>query len=486
MRPNDFHNLDFAFTQAVIGMAIISLDGTFLELNSALYDLLGVNQNEANILPPSILPLQEQVREIVLDAKFKHMTPHPFEFELDYEHPSGHRLFLTINSSMIVDNTGIPQYYFAQFVNKTLIRQMESKLQDSEIHLLEKEDTFIQLLEELPLTVLITKQGIIQYMNPAGLQLIHAENLDAVIGMSTNSIVDLSYSAILADRRKKHYSGQPVGSVRYLINCVNNQQKYIDGSSLPITYKGDSAILGIFKDISDQVLEEERLIQSEKLSTAGQLAAGIAHEIRNPLTAINGFMKLLRSSERINDRYFSIIESELQRIEFIVNELLVLAKPQAKHISKPFDFLVLLEQVITLMNGQASLKSIKILPVCTDQSLWVYGEAYQLKQVFINLLKNAMEAMNDGGNIYVQVLTNERDARISVQDEGCGMTEDQIKKLGKPFYTTKETGTGLGFMITQNIIHNHGGSIVVESVLNQGTTFTVIIPTISGPEDAAI
>lgn len=486
MRPNEFHNLDFAFTQAVIGMAIISLDGTFLKLNSALYDLLGVNQVEAKIFPPSMLPLQEQVRVIYLDAKFKPMRPHPFEFDLDYEHPSGHRLFLSINSSMIVDDTGIPQYYFAQFVNKTLIKQMESKLQDSEIHLLEKEDTFIQLLEELPLTALITKQGIIQYMNPAGLHLIHAENLDAVIGMSTNSIVDLSYSAILADRRKKHYSGQPVGSVRYLINCVNNQQKYIDGSSLPITYKGDSAILGIFKDISDQVLEEERLIQSEKLSTAGQLAAGIAHEIRNPLTAINGFMKLLRSSERINDRYFSIIESELQRIEFIVNELLVLSKPQAKHISKPIDFLALLEQVITLMNGQASLKSVKILPVCTDQSIWVYGEAYQLKQVFINLLKNAMEAMNDGGNIYVQVLTNERDARISVQDEGCGMTEDQIKNLGKPFYTTKETGTGLGFMITQNIIHNHGGSIVVESVLNQGTTFSVIIPTISAPEDFVI
>jgi len=197
-------------------------------------------------------------------------------------------------------------------------------------------------------------------------------------------------------------------------------------------------------------------------------------------------MKLLRSSERINDKYLSIIESELKRIEFIVNELLVLSKPQTTHISKPVDILSLLEQVITLMSGQAVLRNINILPVCTDQSIWVHGEAYQLKQVFINLLKNAMEAMNNGGNIYIQALTNESEARISVKDEGAGMNEEQINALGKPFYTTKETGTGLGFIITQNIVHNHGGAIAVESALEQGTTFTVIIPTIIAPAEATL
>ncbi|WP_340003981.1 ATP-binding protein [Paenibacillus sp. FSL K6-0276] len=486
MRPNEFQSFDFAFNHAVIGMALVSFDGTFLKWNSALSTLLGYDHNELLTPSPSVRTLLDQIHEIAELGTPSSMNIHPHRFQQDYFQPTGHLLSLEVSVSIISDGNGAPLYYFTQFENKTMIRQMETQLQDAENSLLEKENSFLQLLEGLPLTVVITANGIVQYANSAGLQLIHAESLDQVLGISTTNIVDLSNYAILQERRERYFSGNTIGSVCYLINCLNGQQKYVDGFTLPITFNGNGAFIGIFKDISQQMLEDERLIQSEKLSTAGQLAAGIAHEIRNPLTAINGFMKLIRSSERMNDKYFFIIESELKRIEFIVNELLVLSKPQTTHVSKPVDLLSLLEQVTTLMNGQAALKNLKILPVCADQSIWINGEAYQLKQVFINLLKNAMEAMNSGGNIYIHVLTNESETRISVQDEGCGMTEEQIKALGKPFYTTKETGTGLGFMITQNIVHNHGGSITVESIPEQGTTFTVIIPTILEPEETVM
>jgi two-component system sporulation sensor kinase A len=484
VRTNDFQGFDFVFTQAVMGMALISLDGTFLKLNSALCDLLGYDETELTTPSPTVRTLLDQIHKFIsLGSSLPSTSTDPQRLEVDYFHPTGHRLSLKISISILSDDIGKPIFYFTQFENKTLIREMETQLQVVKTHLLEKESSFLQLLEELPQPVLITRGGIVLYANSAGLQLIHAESLDQVLGLSTMDIVDYSNYEILSERRKKFNTDRTTGSVCYLINCLNNQQKYVDGITLPIIYEGNEAYIGIFKDISEQVLEDERLIQSEKLSTAGQLAAGIAHEIRNPLTAINGFMKLLRSSERMNDKYISIIESELKRIEFIVNELLVLSKPQTTHISKPVDLLSLLEQVTTLMNGQAALKNLKILPVCTDQSIWINGEAYQMKQVFINLLKNAMEAMNHGGNIYIHVQTYDREARISVQDEGCGMTEEQINALGKPFYTTKETGTGLGYMITQNIIHNHGGAISIESILEQGTTFTVSIPTIITPEE---
>lgn len=482
--PNEISNYDFIFAQAAIGMAFISFNGTLLKLNSTLYDLLGYDPNEFDSSSPSVRTLLEQIYENAqLRKSVPSMNIKPYRYEQNYCHPSGHRLFLDISISIIRDANDAPLFYFVQFENKTSARQMEIQLEIAKTNLLEKENSFLKLLEELPQAILITKQGIIQYANPAGLQLIHAESLDQVLGVSTMDIIDHSNYEILTERRRKFYSEKIIDSVCYLINCLNGQQKYVDGVTLPITYEGNGAFIGIFKDISHQMLEDERIIQSEKLSTAGQLAAGIAHEIRNPLTAINGFMKLLRSSERMNNRYFSIIESELKRIEFIVNELLVLSKPQTTHISKPVDLLSLLEQVITLMNGQAALKNINILPVCTDKYIWIHGENYQLKQVFINLLKNAMEAMNNGGNIHIHILTHESEARISVKDEGSGMTEDQINSLGKPFYTTKETGTGLGFMITQNIIHNHGGSITVESLPQHGTTFTVIIPTIIVPAD---
>lgn len=185
---------------------------------------------------------------------------------------------------------------------------------------------------------------------------------------------------------------------------------------------------------------------------------------------------MLRSAERSNELYFEIIESELKRIELIVNELLVLSKPQGVHISGPIDVYAIMEQIITLMKVQAALKNIEIIPHYPRVPVFVQGEVNQLKQVFINLLKNAMEAMNQGGTITLDILHNAQEVQIIVQDEGVGMTQEQIQSLGQPFVTTKDTGTGLGMMITKNIIHNHGGTMNVESIPDHGTTFTIHLP----------
>lgn len=474
---------DFAFTQAAIGMALISLDGTVLKVNPALYDLLGSNPHESNSSSPPYSFIENNIIVKIiqhgqhLQSGNENSTHH--WFELDYNHPTGLKITLDIHVSMILDVNKVPLHYFAQFENKTMMKHMEEQLHSTKSIIHEKEDFLEQMLEVLPLAVLITKHGIIKYANPAGLRLIYAESLDEVLGTSTNDIVDTLSHSTLSERRKKYYSNKTLGSVRYLIRCLNGQQKYVEGFSLQITYKGEAGFIGIFRDISEQEAEKERIMQSEKLSTAGQLAAGIAHEIRNPLTAINGFMKLLRSSKTKADQYISIIESELKRIEFIVDELLVLSKPQRNHTSVPLDLISLLDQVITLMNGQAALRNIQIVTHYPDrQFILIMGVANQLKQVFINLLKNALEAMNHGGNIHIYLQINNDEVQISVQDQGYGMTKDQIKELGKPFYTTKDTGTGLGFMITQNIIHNHGGAITVDSILEEGTTFTVSLPKI--------
>lgn len=308
MRSNEFQSFDFAFTHAVIGMALVSLDGTFLKWNSALSTLLGYDHNELITPSPSVRTLLSQIHEIAeLGRSLSSMNIHPHRFQQDYYLPTGQLLSIEISISIVSDANGASLYYFTQFENKTLIRHIENQLQEAESSLLEKDKSFLQLLEGLPLTVVITVKGIIQYVNSAGLQLIHAESLNQLVGTSTTNIVDLSNHAILQERRERYYSGDTIGSVCYLINCLNGQQKFVDGFTLPIIFNGNKAFIGIFKDVSQQMLEEERLIQSEKLSTAGQLAAGIAHEIRNPLTAINGFMKLLRSSERMNDKYFSLL-----------------------------------------------------------------------------------------------------------------------------------------------------------------------------------
>ncbi|WP_454191745.1 PAS domain S-box protein [Paenibacillus sp. Marseille-Q7038] len=362
-------NYDFAFTQAAIGMALISLEGTILNANPALYDLLGYKPPETSSSPLHFIEdnIINKIIQVGRSLQPDHRNTIHQPFEQEYSRPLGQKISLHIHVSLVLDINKAPIYYLAQFQNRPKIEYIEEQLQIAKSSLHENENFLQQMLEELSLTVLITKHGIIKYVNPAGLQLIYAESLDEVLGKSIDQFVDPSSHSTLFERREKYYSTKELGSVRYLIRCFNGHKKYVEGFSLQITYKGQDAVIGIFKDISKQEAEKERTMQSEKLSTAGQLAAGIAHEIRNPLTAINGFMKLLRSSKAKSDQYISIIESELKRIEFIVDELLVLSKPQRNHTSTPLNVIALLDQVIILMNGQAALRNIQILTQYPDR-----------------------------------------------------------------------------------------------------------------------
>jgi len=476
-------NYDPIFQHAALGMALISLHGTFIRINPALCDLLGHPQHEID----STAPLDHIYEDLLSDIqRFGESLPNERKasgrFERRLKQASGRELAVIVHVSLIHNERLLPLHYLVQFENGTPLLEIEARLNSTELALTDIQNSYHELLEKMPLAVLITKKGVIQYANPAALQLVHAKDQSEAVGISTNTIVDASYHMALEERRRVYDVRKALNPIIYMINCMDGRQKYVEGFTLIITYEGEQAAVGVFKDITDQKQREEYIMQSEKLTMAGQLAAGIAHEIRNPLTSINGFMKLIRSSKGSPETYYEIIESELKRIELIVNELLVLSKPQGKHVSKPIDVLPILEQVITLMNVQAALKNIEITFENPDASQWIVGETNQLKQVFINLLKNGMDAMDSNGTIRVSVNSTEQEVLIRVQDEGSGMTPEQVQKLGQPFFTTKETGTGLGFMITQNIIHNHGGSIQIESEPGQGTAFTVKLPKTIEPE----
>ncbi|KHF32994.1 Sporulation kinase A [Paenibacillus sp. P1XP2] len=481
MLRDHVRNYDPIFQHAALGMALISLHGTFIMINPALCVLLGHPQHEID----STAPLDHIYKDLLSDIqRFGESLPNERmtsgKFECRLNHLSGRELAVIVHVSLI-RNEPLP-HYLVQFENRTSLQEIETKLHSTELALIDIQNSYHELLEKMPLAVLITKKGVIQYANPAALQLVHAKDRSEAVGLSTNTIVDASYHMALEERRRVYDVRKALNPIIYMINCMDGRQKYVEGFTLIITYEGEHAAVGVFKDITDQKQREEHMMQSEKLTMAGQLAAGIAHEIRNPLTSINGFMKLMRSSKRSSETYFEIIESELKRIELIVNELLVLSKPQEKHVSKAINVLPVLGQVITLMNVQAALKNIEITFESSDVSQWIVGETNQLKQVFINLLKNGMDAMDASGTIRVSVDSTEQEVLIRVQDEGSGMTPEQVQKLGQPFFTTKETGTGLGFMITQNIIHNHGGAIQIESEPGQGTAFTVKLPKTMKPE----
>ncbi len=235
------------------------------------------------------------------------------------------------------------------------------------------------------------------------------------------------------------------------------------------------AIANITRDMTVRNKMEELLRRSEKLTTVGQLAAGVAHEIRNPLTTLRGFLQLQQQTNKLNPRHIDLMLSELDRINLIVGEFLILAKPQATRFEVK-DVRYILGDVVSLLDSQAHLCNIIIVTRYMDKPCLVSCEENQLKQVFINVLKNAIEAMPSGGEIHIAVSDEAGQAAVTITDSGVGIPEEMIAKLGDPFITGKETGTGLGIMVSQRIIQSHHGAMDIRSKVGQGTTVTITLP----------
>lgn len=229
-----------------------------------------------------------------------------------------------------------------------------------------------------------------------------------------------------------------------------------------------------FRDITERKQTENLLLNSEKLAVVGQLAASVAHEIRNPLTTIRGFIQFTKD-DFTDSSHHKIILAELDRINFIVSEFLILSKPHVLNYQQR-NILQALNETIVLFQAQAIMNNIEVKMDIRETDLTIKCDENQLKQVFMNLLKNSMEALPYGGTITVRAWQKEEVVVIQIEDDGCGMATEQIEKLGNPFYTTKETGTGLGYMVINRIIEHHKGSIHIQSERDKGTKANVTLP----------
>ncbi len=233
--------------------------------------------------------------------------------------------------------------------------------------------------------------------------------------------------------------------------------------------------LALYKDR----LNLEKVQKSEKLALVGQLAAGLAHEIRNPLTSVKGFVQLIQAKkgQETPAFYLDIILDELNRIDQIVSEMVLLAKPAPLKLST-INAAHLAQEVVNLLQPQALMQEITLQLSSVPDLADIEGEANQLKQVFINLIKNSIESMPDGGKVVVSLAnhSSKPGVVIKVSDTGCGISSEHLNKLGSPFFSTKELGTGLGLMVTYRIIQNHHGEVSVTSSYGEGTTFTLTLP----------
>jgi len=324
-------------------------------------------------------------------------------------------------------------------------------------------------------TIAILKGDRWGFVNAAGLRMFEAESANDLLGKSVYSFLPAkSHNAF----RERLYnlvfvgSGKPTEQDWFTLKGKVLHTEIVETMT---TLDNEPAIQIIIRDISERKKNEELLINSEKLYVAGQLAAGIAHEIRNPLTSLKGFLQLIVSGRKNNNSYYDIMNAELDRIEDIVSELLMLSKPQVYELTYQ-DMRVMMRDTVTLLETQAILHNIALEAEYGTEPLWIYGVENQVKQVFINLIKNAIEAMSDGGTISIKLSREHDSVYVRIRDEGPGIGEDQLAKMGQPFYTTKEKGTGLGLMVSYKIVDNHQGKIDVKSELGKGTLFEIMLP----------
>ncbi|WP_227394551.1 ATP-binding protein [Jeotgalibacillus aurantiacus] len=256
------------------------------------------------------------------------------------------------------------------------------------------------------------------------------------------------------------------------------EYKSFDVIKVPIFYEDGTrkALITLGRDISQQKSAEEQLLRREKLAVAGELASGIAHEIKNPLTSLKGFVQLMKEQPSLPKENIDIMSSEIDRIYAIVDELLVLSKPELRK-KEFFSLCDCVGYVINFMKHQAAQKDIRILVEKVDDSeKFVHGDRNQVIQVFINLIKNSIEAMDHGGEIKIRPRVNEKEVHLEIEDTGQGIPQEIIEKVSEPFYTTKEKGMGLGLTICHKIIQAHDGELSFRSEPGKGTTATITLP----------
>ncbi|MEH7463950.1 ATP-binding protein [Bacillus thuringiensis] len=219
----------------------------------------------------------------------------------------------------------------------------------------------------------------------------------------------------------------------------------------------------------------EEAQQAEKLAVIGKMAATIAHEIRNPLTSLKGFTQLQREKYPEDAAYYNIMVQEIERMNAIVSELMVLGKPKQRQYAL-HDIKDILSYVISIVEQPASQYGITITTAFAKKLPSIQCDEKQMKQVFLNIIKNAIESMPGGGNIIVEANVVHEQIVVSVTDEGCGISKEKIDKIGAAFYTTKENGTGLGLMVTYKILEEHHGEMEFESEPGVGTKVNIKLP----------
>jgi signal transduction histidine kinase len=360
------------------------------------------------------------------------------------------------------------QYYRKVSARRdVLVNEVVSKIQ---IDIAKSDNVFAKAVKEkIPINVKNTRQD--SSIPPEIFDLLQVDALAIVPLISRDKVLGL----LLVDNliNKKPITNEDVELLRIF---ANSSAIAIENARLVASLEEKVQDLrSAYKELKEN---RDRLVKTERLSAVGEVAASVAHEIRNPLVSIGGFARTVLNKIPEDDpkrQYLKIIVDEVRRLENILKEILNYARPVVPRFQES-DLNEVIHQTIGMVEAEIDDESIEVEVDLQKDLPKVWIDPDQMRQVLHNMFRNAFHAMPNGGKISVRTRQQDNYVGIEIEDSGVGISEDNIDKLFTPFFTTKSTGSGLGLTICSQIIHNHGGSIGVTSKVGVGTTFIITLP----------
>jgi two-component system, sporulation sensor kinase A len=343
------------------------------------------------------------------------------------------------------------------------------------LHIESKKIDFHQLIRNSLNSIwIIGKEGEILYCNKACLDMFKVTCSNEIISKNIWFFLHPSFHEKSKARLERVLTNNETLE-KTEVKMIRNDGEIIDVEVVTLPFYLENNVFGqvIFQDITLRKAAGQLLKDREKLASVGQIAAGIAHEVKNPLSSVKGFLQLIKETQ--SHPYFDIMEDELEKALNTLQNLLQVSKPDLHDEPLiPINLCIELTSLINLF--QERLYSIQVELDLRDSEMEIIGKRNLFQQAFFNLIKNALESIEDKGKIRIEHFYKDDLIHIKISDSGSGIPKEKLKMLGTPFFTTKSEGTGLGLTQVFTTIHEHHGNISIHSELGVGTTFHVQLP----------
>ncbi len=333
--------------------------------------------------------------------------------------------------------------------------------------------------------IVIDSDGVVQYANDAALGLIGLKGNDIGVTRLWKMVPDLAKSidrkTVMGEKKSA-----PVLSREIELNYPDHRvvRLYMVPIDAQVGHDDSGGYVIVLSDVTEERVSMEERLESERIDSIVRLAAGVAHELGNPLNSLTIHLQLIERKLKNLAKHpdttkltesLQVCQGEVERLDGIITHFLKAIRPQKLELNE-LDLLGLVEDVLRVQEAELSNRKLEVKVEVSDDLPIILGDRDQIKQAFFNLIKNAMEAMQPSGSLRILARCDDDYVYLQFVDNGSGISEEDLSKVFQAYYTTKEEGHGLGMMIVERIMREHGGHINIESRKEAGTAITLQFP----------